>query len=309
MSDSATHPFDGPARDTWAAFDALHDAPARWLPAVTALAERFGGGPVVPMGEGTALVARLGDDRFLKVYPPFLADHAAFEAAMLPHLHGRLSLPTPALLAHEQHRGWPVLLISRVPGEPLTAHWPTMTEADRLRLLHTLGGLINEVQALPLGEMARLALPWPEHLARQRAGCRARQQRTGLPAHLLAQVDDFVAGPLPDDGPTVLLTGEYTPMNLMVQDGRLSAMFDFGDGLIGPGPSDWLGPLCFLAAGHAPRVQALMDGLGATLTDGLRDGLMRLLLLHRYSALQLQIACPGWQAQPDFSRLARFLWP
>lgn len=309
MADAIDALFDSPARDGWAMFDPLHDEPARWLPAITALAERFGGGPVTPMGEGSVLVARLGDDRFLKVYPPFLADHAAFEAAMLPHLHGRLPLPTPALLAHEAIQGWTALLISRVPGEPLTAHWPTMAESDRLRLLHTLGGLIRAVQALPLGPMAALARPWPEHLARQRAGCHARQQRTGLPAHLLAQVDDFVAGPLPDDGPTVLLTGEYTPMNLLVQHGTLSAMFDFGDGLIGPGPSDWLGPLCFLAAGHAPRVRALMDGLGATLTDDLRDGLMRLLLLHRYSALQAQIACPDWPAQPDFPALARFIWP
>jgi hypothetical protein len=36
---------------------------------------------------------------------------------------------------------------------------------------------------------------------------------------------------------------------------------------------------------------------------------MRLLLMHRYSNLQAQIALPGWQAAPDFATLAATIWP
>jgi hypothetical protein len=41
------------------------------------------------------LVALLGRELVLKMYPPFLRDHFEFERAMLGHLQGRLSLPTP----------------------------------------------------------------------------------------------------------------------------------------------------------------------------------------------------------------------
>jgi len=75
----------------------------------------------------------------------------------------------------------------------------------------------------------------------------------------LAQLDTFLQGPVPE-GPDVILTGEYTPFNLLHHGGGLSAVFDFGDGLVGPRECDWLGTLCFLAAGDAARIDALFDG-------------------------------------------------
>ena len=162
------------------------------------------------------------------------------------------------------------------------------------------------MHALPVAEQALLAPRWPDFLAGQRAQCAARQQRTGLPAHLLAQLEAFLDGPVPE-GPDVLLTGEYTPMNLLVdaQDG-LSGMFDFGDGLIGPAAYDWLGPLCFLCDGEPARVQAWFDGLGQPLPEP--DPLLRLLLLHRYSHLPAQLASlSDWALSPDLPSLARRL--
>ena len=110
----------------------------------------------------------------------------------------------------------------------------------------------------------------------------------------------------------MLLTGEYTPMNLFTsgtRGARLAAMFDFGDGLIGPREYDWLGPLCFLAAGQAPRVAAFMGGVGVRLDEALRTTLLRLLLLHRYSNLPAQLACEGWQQAAGFEALAAHVWP
>ena len=41
----------------------------------------------------------------------------------------------------------------------------------------------------------------------------------------------------------------------------------------------------------------------------LREPLLRLLLLHRYSCLPAQIACPGWAEAPNFPALAARIWP
>jgi hygromycin-B 7''-O-kinase len=291
-----------------AAFDALHDDAPAWRAVIESIAAEHGGGPVRQRGDGTVLVALLGSDRVLKLYPPFLRDHCEFERAVLARLHGRLSLPTPRLLATGERDGWPYHLMTQLPGEVLTGVWPSLTEARKCELLGTLGALATQVHALPVGELVNLAPRWDDFVQAQRQRCQARQQRTGLPAHLLAQLGAFLQGELPQ-GPAVTLTGEYTPMNLLAQDGRLSGMFDFGDGLVGPREYDWLGPLCFLAAGHAGRCQAFMQGIGAALDADMRLRLLRLLLLHRYSNLPAQVAMPGWQQAGSFEELAALIWP
>lgn len=290
------------------AFDAFHDDPAAWHGAMDALVRSQGWrGDWQPAGEGTVLVALLGREQVLKLYPPFLRDHWAFEHGLMLRLHGRLSLPTPQWLASGEHQGWPWTRMSLLPGRLLEAVWGGFDEAQRERTLHRIGRLIREVHALPVGAQARLALPWPDFLAQRRAGVLARQQRTGLPAHLLAELPAYLDGPIPE-GPDVLLTGEYVPMNLLVDEaGALCGMFDFGDGLIGPSAYDTLGPLTFMGAGRASRVQALYDGLARPRPAS--DALLRLLLLHRYSCLRIQLRdMPGWQQEPDLATLARRLF-
>jgi hygromycin-B 7''-O-kinase len=298
-----------PANPSVADLDALQEEPARWITAVAAIGARYSGAPAVPAGNGTVLVALLGRSLVLKLYPPFLRDHFEFECAMLGHLQGRLSLPTPHLVDKTEHAGWPCLVMTQLPGTPLDRVWPALQQHDRRTVLRTIGRLAAEVHALPLGPMPALAPRWPDFLQGQRERCRTRQQRTGLPAHLLAQLDDFLQGPAPA-GPDVILTGEYTPFNLMHQGSGLSAMFDFGDGLVGPREYDWLGPLCFLAAGDAGHIDAFFGGYhGRPFDRDRREALLRLLLLHRYSKLKAQIAVPGWQAAPDFATLAALIWP
>jgi hygromycin-B 7''-O-kinase len=296
----------------YAAFDPLHDDPAAWREAIADIARSHGADAdaLVQESEGTVLVARLGRERVLKVYPPFLRDHFEFEHAMLQQLHGRLRVPTPQLLACGERDGWPYFVMTQLAGEPLTASWPRMNEAERCALLHEIGALAAEVHALPVAAAAAAAAPrWAEFIATQRERCVQRQQRTGLPAHLLEQLPQFLAGPLPEGTP-VLLTGEYTPFNLFTTPGhRLAAMFDFGDGLVGPREYDWLGPQCFLVAGNAARSAAFMHGYGAAWSDSMRLPLLRLMLLHRYSNLKAQVAIEGWQRLESLEALAERMWP
>jgi hygromycin-B 7''-O-kinase len=302
-------PPELPADPGAAAFDALQQDPARWMPVLAALGARYSPAPAVPAGDGSVLVALLGRELVLKLYPPLLRDHFEFERAMLGHLHGRLSLPTPRLVDDAEHAGWPFLVMTQLPGTPLDRAWPALQQTERCEALRAIGRLAAEVHALPLGPMPALAPRWADFLHGQRERCLQRQQRTGLPAHLLAQVDAFVRGPVPE-GADVILTGEYTPFNLMSEGGRLAGMFDFGDGLVGPRAYDWLGPLCFLAAGDAERIDAFFDGYhGRPFERAQREPLLRLLLLHRYSHLKAQIRVPGWQAAPDFATLAATIWP
>jgi hygromycin-B 7''-O-kinase len=298
-----------PAQIDVQAFDALHDQPERWRDIVVSIAAEHSAAPARPVAAGTALVALVGTELVVKLFPPFLRDHFEFERELLDRLYGRLRLPTPRRVAGGELDGWPYHVMTQLPGRTLDTAWPELDESTKCALLHDIGRLAAEVHALPVGSMAALAPAWPDFLQRQRERCHHRQQRTGLPAQLLVQLEAFLAaGPVPA-GPDVILTGEYTPFNLMSDGRRLTGMFDFGDGLVGPREYDWLGPLCFLAAGHAARIDALFAGYGLGFDRGRRDELLRLLLLHRYSCLPAQIAVPGWQDAPGFSALAARIWP
>ena len=292
------------------AFDELHDDPAAWRAATGPPPAAVGaaGPDVKEKDQAPVSPAPAPRGRVPILSPPFLRDHFEFERAMLDRLHGRLRVPTPQLLGRGEHDGWPWLVMTQMRGEPLTASWPAMGEAERCALLHELGALAREVHALPVGTLAALAPRWDDFVARQRERCVERQRRTGLPPQLLEQLPAFVAGALPQ-GPDVLLTGEYTPFNLFTRANRLCAMFDFGDGLVGPREYDWLGPQCFLVAGDAARSAAFMRGVGASIDADERLALMRLLLLHRYSNLQAQVGIDGWQQARSFEELAARIWP
>jgi hygromycin-B 7''-O-kinase len=305
---AAMSPTSLPATITVAAFDALHDEPAAWREVIASIAAGYSAEPVRQMAESTVLVALLGCEQVVKLYPPFLRDHYNFECAALTALEGRLSVPTPRRLATGEREGWPYLVMSQLAGVGLVAVWPTLSEAERCALLGRLGALVAEVHALPAHSLRPHAPTWPSFIQGQRQHCHARQQRTGLPPHLLHQLDEFLQGDLPT-GPDVILTGEYTPMNLLVQGPTLVGMFDFGDGLVGPREYDWLGPLTFLAAGSAARCQAFFAGYGVVADAAQRLALMRLLLLHRYSHLPAQIASLGWQHAQSFEELTALIWP
>jgi hygromycin-B 7''-O-kinase len=291
-----------------AAFDALHDDVGRWQDVVASIAQGHASAPVTPASDGTVLVGLVGEELVVKLYPPFLRDHFEFEQEAMQRLHGRLGVPTPRLVATGDRDGWPYLVMTQLAGEPLTRIWPTLGEPQKCELLAAIGKLEAEAHALPPGRLAQLAPDWDAFLQGQRSRCRQRQQRTGLPAHLLAGLDAFAAGEVPT-GPRVILTGEYTPMNLLHGPAGIAGMFDFGDGLVGPREYDWLGPLCFLAAGHAQRCDAFFSGYGAPPGRSWRAGLLRLLLLHRYSHLRAQIAHEGWERAESFEALAELIWP
>jgi hypothetical protein len=121
-----------PADPSVANFDALQEDAARWIGVVAALGARYSGAPAVPAGDGTVLVALLGRELVLKLYPPFLRNHFEFERAMLGHLQGRLTLPTPHLVDSAEHAGWPYLVMTQLPGTPLDRVWGTPYPAPGL---------------------------------------------------------------------------------------------------------------------------------------------------------------------------------
>jgi hygromycin-B 7''-O-kinase len=141
-----------------------------------------------------------------------------------------------------------------------------------------------------------------------------------MPAWFLDQVDAFVQNNrhrLPAAFKPVILTGEYTPFNLLVPHAprvsRISGMIDFGDAMIGYHEYDLLGPLLFSCEGRADYVEALLNGYGfpqATQNRELRRRLFLLQILHRYSDFEGQMRVPAWSERArSLEDLEELIWP
>lgn len=303
----------------------LRANPAAWLDEVVEICGRIGlrAQELEPFPDGSNLVAAVGRDHLVKVFPPFHQHQFESESRALPLFAGRLPIPVPELLATGAlPGGWTYVVMTRLRGVLLESVWPSLDRAARVQLLREVGRVMAAAHALDAAPLQDLPPPWDGFVRAQIVGCKARHQRLGAPAWLTGSVDEWIAARrslVPDGAHRVVLTGEYTPFNLLVDPAtapsgapRLVGMFDFGDTMLGPPDYDLLGPATFLAAGDPVLLTALLDGYGLPLgerTRARRERWMVLLLLHRYSHLRVQVRLDGWQELGSIGALAERLFP
>jgi hygromycin-B 7''-O-kinase len=298
-------------------------APQAWRFAIEELCVAHGlpHTDVRSFSDGSNLVAAVEGRWVVKIYPPFHRHQWESERRVLPRLHGRISVAVPALLAQGiREDGWTYVIIEKLPGALLESCWATFEQADKVRVLTQIGAAMASVHALPVDDLSTLPPDWNAFVHTQAAACKARHARLGMPDWLMAGLDDAIGSGAAFEVPAaerVILTGEYTPFNLLAErraDGwHLSGMFDFGDAMVGPRDYDLLGPSLFLAEGQAELVAALVQGHSATqpgIDNQRRSRLMSLTLLHRYSSLNRQIRIPDWRERArSIDDLARLIWP
>ena len=91
-------------------------------------------------------------------------------------------------------------------------------------------------------------------------------------------------------------------------------MVDFGDAMIGFREYDFLGPCLFFGNGESTLLDSLFEGYGYSTQPqfdrALRERLMLLTLLHRYSDLRNQICIEGWEGRvKSLAELERLIFP
>jgi hygromycin-B 7''-O-kinase len=304
------------------AFHAWRNDPPQCMAAALDIARCHGLTPADPhlFSTGTNLVVALDQRLILKVFPPLLRHQFVSERAALAQLRGRLSVPIPEIVLEGERDQWPYLVITRLEGVVGSQAWALLSEHEKEHVLGRIGETIAEVQRVPVGELSGVEPRWPEFIARQIEGCRARHERLGLPQKYLDGIDGLLrdaAAVIPLDAPPVILTGEYIPENFLLsrESGawRLSGLIDFGDVFTGWGEYDLLGPSVFMTAGMPRRVRSFFEGFGYSkgdITSALTRRLAVLMLLHRFGDLNRQICIEGWQQKAaDLSELERLLWP
>ncbi|SET21210.1 hygromycin-B 7''-O-kinase [Stigmatella erecta] len=276
-----------------------------WRPAIEAICREHAidTDEIHPFTEGSNLIARAANDRVVKVFPEFHRHQWESEWRALRHLQGAsLPIRIPTLIAHGQRPdGWTYVIVESLPGVLLEEIWAGLTEPEKSSLLRQAGQAMASVHQAAIGGLKDLQPEWHSFLETQAGGALQRHQSKGMPAWFLSGLEGFVSEHRPRfQAPrSVLLTGEYTPFNLLAEKemGRwsITGMIDFGDAMIGAPEYDFLGPLLFLAEGKPALIEGFFEGYGGHAPAA--SWLMCLAVLHRYSDLKQQVRIPAWETR------------
>ena len=271
--------------------------------------------------DGSNLVAEVDGGWIVKIFPPFHEHQWTSEWRALSHLERHeLPVAVPRLRAHgTRPDGWGYVVLEKLSGSSLEECWDTFELRDKVRVLERAGATMAAMHRLPLRELVDLPPEWGSFIGDQKAKCAQRHARLGAPSWFQQKLADFVATWWPDTGndARVLLTGEYTPFNLLATNTpsgwTLTAMIDFGDAMVGVPEYDLLGPSMFSCGGDARLVAALFRGYFGddySMTARTRLRLMALALLHRYANFDVQLRIQNWRTRVDsFEELAELVWP
>ncbi|MBA4118404.1 MAG: phosphotransferase [Candidatus Puniceispirillum sp.] len=275
--------------------------------------------PLTRFEEGTNVVFALGDTLVIKIFPPFHRDQYAREEAVLHSLLGKLPISTPEILHEGGISGWPYIIMTQLEGTLLETLWDTLSPRNKESLLAELGLLIQQVHTLPTQSLEAIDSHWDRFMQHQIARCVAHHRAHNLPEGLVAQIPAFLEEARPmlfKEHKPVILTGEYTPMNLLVKemDGvwHLHGLIDFGDAMLGSPAYDLLGPAAFLIQGERALMRTFLTSYGyrdGALKHDLSQYFTALMLLHQYSNLNIQVRIDGWQKRvKTLHDLAELVW-
>ncbi|MFJ8825844.1 aminoglycoside phosphotransferase family protein [Streptomyces sp. NPDC102467] len=259
-------------------------------PGVLDLCRRLGLSDAEPVrfSEGSRPVYALGDTRVLKLFPAAAAADGVREARVLAHLHGRLPVTTPELLASGTYEnGWAYVLMARLPGEALSPAWPRIPRAGRDRLVDAAGDALAALHALdpaPLGDVVGPA-DWDAFVAGQRAGAVRQQRAHGLSEHWCGQIAAFLdaAAPAPATERALLHT-EFMRQHLLVTDDgrRLGGLLDFEPAMIGDPAYDFVAVGLFVTRADPRLMTRFAAAYGRTVDP---RTVMAYTLLHKYADL------------------------
>jgi len=257
--------------------------------------------------EGTNIVFSYGNTRIIKIYPPFHQEQFTHEILVLKHLKKKLSVQTPEIEYEGTISGWPYIITNQLDGVLLEGPWEKFDDENKTIIIRELGALIREVHALPVDGLETIDCHWKQFISHQINQCVKQHQMTHLPEKLIKQIPDYMENAkkiLPTIQKPMLLTGEYTPMNLLVSQKNniwhINGMIDFGDCMLGLAEYDLLGPGAFLIQGNKKLLKEFLIAYGYTpekITPLLSRQLTTLMLLHRYSNLNVQIRINNWKTR------------
>jgi len=218
----------------------------------------------------------------IKLFVPLWAEDATLETTLLEMVAGT-TLPVPQLEARGELDGWPYVIMSRVPGEPIGDVWRTLDEGGRSRLAAHLGETMAAIASLPQQRLQARAVSQEALIAERVERLLVDQRERGGDDALEVELKRFLAEMphlVPAD--SVVLHADLTDDNVLVSRERVSGIIDFADAFVGPWTYELAAPACFVTRGSADHRNAMVRGRGYEPTEELIATTRAWAILHRY---------------------------
>jgi len=235
----------------------------------------------------------------IKLYHHAYWQTFAQEVGVLRCLHEQVNtVEVPRIITYGQYEGWDYLIMTELKGKLLADLWGHLSYGEQQMLARKLGGVIKQLHQIPVGDgLMAIDVNWRQFMGQQYQQMMQYHKKMGLIKHLYQQLQTYVEENYINYSPRkVLLTGEYTPFNLLMNklkgQWQLTGLIDFGDCFLGDGDYDLLGPMLFMFTGDSKLNRLFIDSYGYGLADikHLQKKLMIYTILHRFSNINHYIS-------------------
>lgn len=267
----------------------------------------------------------LTDDTVVKIYAaPWLLWFER-ERETLQALEAAPEAKAPRLLASgnatDGDRNHPYLILERLPGEPLSQHWETLSQEERCHIAIQVGQMVRALHSMPVDRLHAFTKQ-PEHWVRR---MRTRAQRSNafldeyqLPDALLSEIQPYLNANLeaitPDFQPCLLsadLHADHILIEKHSDEWQVTGQIDFGDAEVGPVEYEWFA-LCLDAfRGDQDVVRAFFTSYGWTLPmpPETRRRLKLSMLLFRFPNIGHCAQIAGKPLDTNLDALLDSFWP
>jgi hygromycin-B 7''-O-kinase len=303
---------------TYEQYDAWKHDKDFWDQKIHGIIEKEGWetGTIRRFSYGATVVYSYKETYVIKLYPAYFKDQFVKEREVLESIHHNINVvETPKLVRYGMWEGWNYIIMTQLKGELLIDLWERFSPAEKLMLSQDLGKTIKEFHSIQTNNFTSIRVDWDAFIKQQLQNMKNHHQYAGLQEALLSDLDHYVEEQYMNYHPQeVLLTGEYTPFNLMINkvDGawKLTGVIDFADCFLGDADYDLLGPILFMFNSNQKLIFEFLKSYGYT-QDGLDEALQKKLMiytiLHRYSDINSYL--PQDEEPNSFQALSQVLFP
>jgi hygromycin-B 7''-O-kinase len=214
---------------------------------------------------GSNIVYSYNHELVIKLYPSFFKDEYNREIEVLLQIQNHIKLiEVPKVVYIDSFEGWPYLIMTELKGSLLIDVWEDFSDGEKVKLCKKLGKVVNEFHQVPTNQFNAIDINWGAFIKKQYLNLKHYQKNSNLSEELMDDLDKYVEEVYIDYAPeSKLLTGEYTPFNLLVNkvNGKwsLTGIIDFADCFLGDLEYDLLGPLLFIFKGNKEMTNAFLN--------------------------------------------------
>lgn len=254
--------------------------------------EKIGFEKLTRFSYGGNIVFSVDGQIVIKLYPSYVNDEFIKEKQVLEFLNSQsLSVDIPKLISTGQFEGWNYLIMSELKGTLLIDIFDELSLDEKKQIAFDLGKIIREIHDATISTNQDDYNHWKQFITNQLEQVENHHKNNGMNEELVNQLTNYVDDEtFQGNVQIVLLTGEYTPFNLIMNkvDGmwKFTGLIDFADCFVGNSKYDLLGPIAFMFYPFEGLNRIFLESYGYSnneLNEGFQKELMTYLLLHRFS--------------------------